>query len=59
MAKIGHIFENIKKSTSDSDSAPKNYYLVVFASLEIEFEKFQKNQPFLAKNEISRSIFSK
>ena len=37
MAKISQIFENIKKPTSDLDSAPKNYYLVVFASSEIEF----------------------
>ena len=27
--KISQMFENIKKPTSDSDSTPKNYYLVV------------------------------
>ena len=39
MAKISQNFENTKKLTSDSNSAPKNYYMVVFASSEIEFKK--------------------
>ena len=49
MAEKGLDFENIAKLTSNSESASKNYYLVVLASLEHHFLKTLKTQPFFAQ----------